>query len=249
MGYVRPVDPTNGRMSSYRAHKLRVPPSSEAGVDYYCPIGTPIRAAGPGRVVAIAGGIMPATGRFLTIDLEDGRRVRYLHLSRWAASINQRVDKGTIVAYSGASGYGSEFFGARSVGSIPLNTGGPHVHTSLFPRHLYTFSTTLDFELYVDQGSTAGDASRPFPTPTIESEGDEAMLYLHVGGDSPFFTVLNTNTNVYFPPVHGNAPSSWTVAWGQPKKVSVTEFNSLLSTVWTVTGQQPYQGTERKVSG
>jgi murein DD-endopeptidase MepM/ murein hydrolase activator NlpD len=253
MTYVRPVDPVNGRMSTYRAHTRRVPPSSEAGVDYYCPIGTPIRAAGPARVVDIGGGIVNATGRYVTIDLLDGRRARYLHLSRWKASIGQIVDKGTIIGYSGASGYGSEFFGATSVSRIPLNTGGPHVHATLWPTHAYKFGRyplepTLDLELYVDTGSAASDNSTPFrPLATLTPQED-SMLYLHVSGDKPFFTVLNVNTNVYYPPVQGNAPAAWTAAWGAPKKVTLADFNTLISTVWTVTGQVPYEGTQRQVS-
>jgi murein DD-endopeptidase MepM/ murein hydrolase activator NlpD len=164
-GYLRPVDPTNGRMSTFLAHKRRNPPSQEPGVDYYCPIGTPIRAAADGRVYQIGGGILPATGRFLTLDLHDGRRVRYLHLRRTVVDAGEYVNRGDILAYSGASGYGSEYFGADSEAQIPTYTGGAHVHTTLWPRHAYSFgysSNAIDFELYVDHSATAGGGSSPF---------------------------------------------------------------------------------------
>jgi murein DD-endopeptidase len=179
--YSRPVDPVNGRMSTYWAHNHREPPSSEAGVDYYCPIGTPIRAAGPGRIVEIGGGTLPATGRFVTIDLDDGRRVRYLHLSRWVSGmgINARVSKGQTVGYSGASGYGSEFFGADSVGKIPANTGGPHVHATLWPTHAYRFgryplTPTLDLELYIDKPAPTGGGATY--TPLGEESEDDVFI-------------------------------------------------------------------------
>ena len=168
-GYLRPVDPTGGRICTYWTHCHRTIPSQEAGVDYYTPIGTPVRAAGPGVVYATGGGVEPATGRYLTLDLDDGRRVRYLHLSEWIAKPGQRVSRGTIVAKSGASGYGTEFFGASSLAFIPADTGGPHVHTTLWAGHYYRFGQyplepTLDFELYVDKASTSGNGSTPFPT-------------------------------------------------------------------------------------
>lgn len=148
--YQRPVVPTG--LSTFDAHTRRRPPSKEAGVDYYCPMGTPILAAADGFVVEIGGSTEPATGRYLTIDLDDGLRVRYLHLSRWAKNRGDRVQRGDVVAYSGASGYGSEFFGASSLETIPWNTGGPHVHTTLWPTHRYRFGAdagTLDIERYV----------------------------------------------------------------------------------------------------
>lgn len=152
MSYTRPVDPTG--ICSWLTHTLRNPPSQEAGVDYYCDIGTPILAAGDGLVVSTAGTIAEATGRFLTIDLDDGRRVRYLHLSRFQKSAGAQVREGAVVAYSGASGYGSEYFGASGMSDFPWrDTGGPHVHVTLWPSHQYSFGAnagTLDFEAHTD---------------------------------------------------------------------------------------------------
>jgi len=156
MGYIKPVSYTG--ISSHRAHTRRVPPSQEAGVDYYCPIGTPVVAPAAGRVVAVGGGTGPATGRFVTIDLDDGRRVRFLHLSAWRTSVGDEVDGGDLIGLSGASGYGSEYFGASSPSRIPANTGGPHVHVTLWPRHAYSFGVnagTLDFDAYADNNAPA----------------------------------------------------------------------------------------------
>jgi hypothetical protein len=175
-------------MSTYLAHTRRTTPSSEAGVDYYCPIGTPIRAAGDGRVFERGGSLATPTGRFITIDLDDGRRVRYLHLSRYQANVDRggRVTRGQIVGYSGASGYGSEYFGATGPSGIPANTGGPHVHTTLWAGHYYRFGRypmepTLDFEKYVDRGATASGGASPFPNPEpILMEED--MYSIHAPG-------------------------------------------------------------------
>lgn len=156
MSYVRPVDPTG--ISSWLAHTRRDPPSKEAGVDYYCVIGTEIHAAGDGSVVETGGSIDDATGRYVTVDLDDGRRVRYLHLSRYRTSTGNRVRRGDVIAESGASGYGSEFFGASGMADFPWrDTGGPHVHVTLWPRQVYSFGAragTLDFDAHADADFT-----------------------------------------------------------------------------------------------
>lgn len=159
--YLRPVPHTS--LSSWAAHKRRNPPSQEAGVDYYCRIGTPVKAPAAGRVSFTGDSIGPATGRYVTIDFDDGRRFRALHLSRRVVNAGQRVKAGQVIGYSGASGYGVEDWSGNPA------TGGAHVHVTLWPTHAYSFGVnapTLDFERYVS-GSTAGTG-----TPIASEEDD-----------------------------------------------------------------------------
>lgn len=188
--YMRPVDPVNGRISSYTAHTRRRPPSQEAGVDYYCPIGTPIRAAYSGRVAEIGGGIRPATGRFITVNLTTGHRTRDLHLLEWWKRPGDWVERGDILGLSGASGYGSEYFGASHVNDATMirNTGGPHVHRTLWSSHSYSFGTaqrTLDFEQFVDLSIFAGGSASPFTPEEDElskAEVDELKEFIRTQG-------------------------------------------------------------------
>jgi hypothetical protein len=124
----------------------------------FCPIGTPVVAAGNGRVVDTGDSIGPATGRYVTIDLDDGRRVRYLHLSRRVSNVGDRVSRGQLIAYSGATGYGEEDWSWNVA-----ETGGAHVHMTLWAVQRYVFTTngTLDPALYFDSAATAagGDAT------------------------------------------------------------------------------------------
>lgn len=147
--YVLPVGDV--RKSTYVAHTVRYDPSDEPGVDYYCPIGTPIRVAETGTVVDIGRSIIPATGWFVTVDLDNGSRVRYLHLSQINVGMWQRVTRGEIIARSGATGYG------KTDWSDDPATGGAHVHVTLWPFHEYRFgaktSGTLDFHAYADTDS------------------------------------------------------------------------------------------------
>jgi hypothetical protein len=143
-GYQRPVDAPIS--ASWQDHRNRNPPSSEPGTDYACAYGTPIAAAGEGVVVDYTHSTAGGTGRYLTIDLDDGRRVRYLHLAEVWLGVGVRVAQGQHVALSGASGWGSEW------------GYGAHVHTTLFPGRSYDFGNTLDFETYVEEDMTPDQA-------------------------------------------------------------------------------------------
>jgi hypothetical protein len=176
--YVRPV-PNYGDnwLSSFSAHTRRWPKSSEPGVDYYCPIGTTLVSIGDGVVSIVSGSVSEATGRYVKVNLDDGRSFRYLHLTHSLKSVWQRVRKGEPLAISGASGYGSEYFGASSLARIPSNTGGPHVHATLWPTRDMRFGYqsngqpySLDLELYVDKSALAGGSSSPFPTIPKDSD-------------------------------------------------------------------------------
>lgn len=164
MGYLRPVPFT--RSTSWATHRRRNPPSTEPGVDYFCPIGTPVAAAESGRVVDTGDSIGPATGRFVTIDLDDGRRVRYLHLSRRAVGRGERVSRGQVVGYSGATGYGTEDWSWNVA-----ETGGAHVHMTVWATQRYAFGSnaTLDPEpLMSETPGFAGTGAKPFTPAPVE---------------------------------------------------------------------------------
>jgi hypothetical protein len=179
--YVRPIPdyPDDKWRSTFRAHTRRNPPSREPGVDYYCPIGTVLVSIGDGYVSEVGGGIGPATGRYVKVNLDNGQSFRLLHLGPRHSLIPRggRVRKGQPLAISGASGYGSEYFGASSPydAQMILNTGGPHTHATLFPTHAYNnFAGLLDMEQWVVDSTTAGGNATPF-APT-EPEPDPPYL-------------------------------------------------------------------------
>jgi murein DD-endopeptidase MepM/ murein hydrolase activator NlpD len=182
-GYLRPVANPTG-LSSWRAHTRRTTPSSEPGVDYYCPIGTPVVSPADGRVWMTGDRIGPATGRFVAIAFDDGRGGRALHLSRRTVQYGQRVRRGQIIGYSGASGYGEEDWSWNPA------TGGAHVHWTLWPSQVMRFGYdrfgrpyTIDHEQYVSTGVVAGEDSTPFPpttpAPMPEEEDDDMKPTVH----------------------------------------------------------------------
>lgn len=140
MGYRTPTDAPVS--DSWWGHKSRNPPSAEPGTDYACSYGTDIRVADGGVVSVIDRGNGGGEGRRLSIDLYDGRRVSYLHLSGIAdnAYIGQPVVRGqTAIMWSGASGNGSDWY------------YGPHVHVSLWERPGMAYAATIDFENYLGE--------------------------------------------------------------------------------------------------
>jgi murein DD-endopeptidase MepM/ murein hydrolase activator NlpD len=91
--------PILGRM---RAHK---------GVDYAARIGTPIMAAGDGKVAFV--GWKNGFGRVVMIDHGQGRSTVYGHMSAWGKEkVGQRVAQGSTIGYVGMSGLAT----------------GPHLH-------------------------------------------------------------------------------------------------------------------------
>jgi murein DD-endopeptidase MepM/ murein hydrolase activator NlpD len=90
-------------LNTIRAHK---------GVDYAAPTGTPVRAAGDGRVRIR--GRQGGYGNAVVIEHGGGITTLYGHLSRFAKSVGQgaRVRQGQVIGYVGMTGLAS----------------GPHLH-------------------------------------------------------------------------------------------------------------------------
>jgi murein DD-endopeptidase MepM/ murein hydrolase activator NlpD len=90
-------------LNTIRAHK---------GVDYAAPIGTPVRAAGDGRV--LFAGQKGGYGNVVELDHAHGITTVYGHLSRFAHGVHpgQHVTQGSVIAYVGMTGLAT----------------GPHLH-------------------------------------------------------------------------------------------------------------------------
>jgi peptidoglycan hydrolase-like protein with peptidoglycan-binding domain len=87
------------------------------GLDYSTQLGTPVAAAARGTV-SFAGWHAGGYGVLVTVDHGVGLQTMYAHLSRVAVRVGQRVNRGTMIARSGASGL----------------SNGPHLHFELRVR-------------------------------------------------------------------------------------------------------------------
>ena len=105
--------PAAGRMSSgfgLRTHPVYGDTRVHAGVDISAPTGTPIHAAGPGRV--LWAGPRGGYGNMVVVDHGNGLATLYAHQSKVRVAVDQTVVTGDHIG---------------DVGSTGLSTG-PHLH-------------------------------------------------------------------------------------------------------------------------
>jgi len=95
-----------------RVHPLFNRLRPHRGIDYAAPSGTPIRAAGSGRV-QIAGK-SAANGNYIVLQHSAEYQTKYLHLSRFAKGLRAgiKVRQGELIGYVGQTGWAT----------------GPHLH-------------------------------------------------------------------------------------------------------------------------
>lgn len=109
-----PVD--YGRISSgynlARRHPILNRVRAHRGIDFAAPVGTPIKAAGAGRVVSR--GVSGGYGNVVVLAHRNGITTLYGHLSRYARglAVGNRVAQGEVIGFVGMTGLAT----------------GPHVH-------------------------------------------------------------------------------------------------------------------------
>ena len=107
--------------SNARRHPILNRIRAHRGVDYAAPSGTPVRAAGDGRVALV--GWKGGYGRAILIRHDSGYDTMYGHLSGWARGLRagQHVSQGQLIGYVGMSGLAT----------------GPHLHYELHIQGRY----------------------------------------------------------------------------------------------------------------
>jgi murein DD-endopeptidase MepM/ murein hydrolase activator NlpD len=102
----------SSRFNSARLHPILNTIRAHKGVDYAAPIGTPVHAAGDGRIRYA--GVMGGYGNVVEIEHSRSITTVYGHLSRFAHGIHSGsyVQQGTVIAYVGMTGLAT----------------GPHLH-------------------------------------------------------------------------------------------------------------------------
>lgn len=83
---------------------------AHAGIDFQCPIGTPIYAAASGTVTQAS--YSGAYGNIVSISHGGGLSTRYAHMASMVVSVGQSVSRGQLIGFVGMTG----------------NSTGPHLH-------------------------------------------------------------------------------------------------------------------------
>jgi murein DD-endopeptidase MepM/ murein hydrolase activator NlpD len=97
------------------------------GVDYAAPVGTPVRAAGEGRVKFV--GQQGGFGNVIELEHGSGVITVYGHLSRFASKLHrgQRVELAQVIGYVGMTGLAT----------------GPHLHYEYRVRGIHKNPQTV----------------------------------------------------------------------------------------------------------
>lgn len=93
-----------------RLHPVHKKIRAHRGIDYSAPTGTPVYAAGDGRVSKA--GYSAANGNFVFIEHTRQYTTKYLHFHKRYAKTGQRVKQGDVIGTVGSTGYAT----------------GPHLH-------------------------------------------------------------------------------------------------------------------------
>lgn len=86
-------------------------PKGHTGIDYGCPLNTPILASAEGQVF-FAGWDKSGYGNLVILKHDDGNVTLYAHLSSIHVSVLEKVRQGSLIGHSGNTG----------------NSTGPHLH-------------------------------------------------------------------------------------------------------------------------
>ena len=85
-----------------RFHPITKKVKAHRGVDYRAPTGTPVYAAGAGKVTEAA--YNKYNGNYVFIQHPNGIITKYLHFSKKAVKKGQRVKQGQTIGYVGSTG-------------------------------------------------------------------------------------------------------------------------------------------------
>jgi murein DD-endopeptidase MepM/ murein hydrolase activator NlpD len=108
----------SSRFNLFRRHPVLNTIRAHRGVDYAAPTGTPVKAAGAGRVAFV--GTKGGYGKVVEIQHANAVKTLYGHLSNFARGLRQgaRVDQGQVIGYVGMTGLAT----------------GPHLHYEYLVR-------------------------------------------------------------------------------------------------------------------
>ena len=109
-----------------RFHPILRRVKAHRGVDYRAPTGTPVKAAGDGKVIASA--YNKYNGHYVFIQHGQKYVTKYLHFSKRAVRKGQRVKQGELIGYVGSTG----------------QSQAPHLHYEFLVNGVHRNPRTVD---------------------------------------------------------------------------------------------------------
>lgn len=138
-----------------RMHPVLHTVRAHLGVDYAAPVGTPIWAAAPGKI--ISRGPAGGAGNMIILRHDSGLDTVYMHLSKFASGqkVGQHIDAKTVIGYVGTTGLSTGphlHFGVRKGGQYvdpsklapTRRVGLPRQHREAFAQERARLQALLD---------------------------------------------------------------------------------------------------------
>lgn len=125
-----------------RQHPIHKMIRAHRGVDYAAPTGTPVFAAGDGRV--LKAGYTKANGNYIFLSHGSQYVTKYLHLQKKAVRTGQKVKQRQIIGYVGSTGYAT----------------GPHLHYEFLVNGVHRNPRTILQKLPKAESLQAGEIDR-----------------------------------------------------------------------------------------
>jgi len=92
----------SSKFNPRRFHPILKRVTAHNGIDYVAPKGTPVKAAGDGKVIAAA--YSKYNGNYVFVQHGQKYITKYLHFSKRAVHTGQKVHQGQIIGYVGSTG-------------------------------------------------------------------------------------------------------------------------------------------------
>jgi murein DD-endopeptidase MepM/ murein hydrolase activator NlpD len=163
------------RMSSgfdrRRMHPVLHTVRAHLGVDYAAPVGTPVWAAAPGKI--ISRGPAGGAGNMVILHHDNGLDTVYMHLSKFAngQKVGQVVEAKTVIGYVGTTGLSTGphlHFGVRQAGTFvdpskltPTRRAGvAKQHRDGFRAEIGRLQGSLDAAMPITSAGVAGNDVR-----------------------------------------------------------------------------------------
>ena len=154
-----------------RRHPLHNTVRPHRGIDYAAPRGTPVVAAGEGRVISVVRN-HHASGNYVVLQHGETYQTKYLHLSRFARGLRkgERVNQGDVIGYVGSTGWAT----------------GPHLHYEFLVHGVHKNPRTVDLPkaLPIDADERTRFLAMTGQFVALLDQADEAQVALASSGDT-----------------------------------------------------------------
>ncbi len=160
----------SSRFNLNRMHPIHKRKMPHRGIDYAAARGTPVQAAGDGKVISATRN--EASGKFIVLQHGERYTTKYLHLSNFAKNIKRgaTVKQGQVIGFVGSTGWATgphlhyEFLVAgihHNPRTVKLPDAAPvaPIYKDDFQAHIAVLQSQLQFHIAKAQAPSPGEGA------------------------------------------------------------------------------------------